>query len=134
MVIKTGYIQRTIYKQPNGRYCVCDYKNIYTAGLTKDDAIRFLCREYLDDAPDILNLIMKNESFEITDQQAEYMGFNKTVKEMRKYRPLKPTDQHYAPPEFCTYGKCPCCGESVYDGIGGKQEKCSNCGQMLDWN
>ena len=53
----------------------------------------------------------------------------------KRQEPKKPLDQVYAPPDFCTYGKCPTCGEKVEGNSisGHSDEECPNCGQKLDW-
>ena len=70
---------------------------------------------------------------DIPDNVLREMGFDKTYMELLKYVPRKPVNQSYAPCDFTTYAKCPGCGGVVIDGMGGTNDKCSCCVQMLKW-
>ena len=69
----------------------------------------------------------------IFDEHLESMGFDKSYNELVKFVPRRPTDARYISCDFATYGKCPNCGERVRDGMGGTDEKCRHCGQLLKW-
>lgn len=124
-----------LIKQPNGKYCIVNYSGeVSRYNLVEQDIINM----YIEDAKACIGaakhyveLIAKTD--EISDDVLKEMGFDRPHNELVKYVPRKPTNQSYAPCDFTTYGKCPNCGETVMDGIGGKDEKCRNCGQMLKW-
>ena len=125
----------TLIKQPNEKYCVVDYAgDIRHYNLTEQDIINM----YISDAKACIgtaehfgNLIVRTS--DISTDVLKAMGFDKTYEELQKFVPRKPINQSYAPCDFATYGMCPSCGASVRDGMGGKDEKCRGCGQLLEW-
>jgi hypothetical protein len=134
----------TLIKQPNGKYCIVDYAGeVRRYNLTEQDIINM----YIEDAKACIgtaehcgNIIAKTVSSGYNERTnaipngiLKEMGFDKTYNELIKFVPRKPTNQQYASCDFATYGKCPSCGKSVRDGIGGKDEKCNGCGQLLKW-
>lgn len=48
-------------------------------------------------------------------------------------KPTKPVNTEYIQCNFSTYGKCPTCGAHVENGMGRKDEECSECTQILYW-
>ena len=133
----------TLIKQPNGNYCITDYSgNIKHYNLTEQDIINMYIEEaksHIGAAEHYGNLIAKTVSVysrktnDIPNNILKKMGFDKTYDELVKFVPRTPIDTQYASCDFATYGKCPNCGESVRDGMGGKDEKCKSCGQLLKW-
>lgn len=131
----------TLIKQPNEKYCVIDYAgDVRHYNLTEQDIINM----YINDAKAHIgiaehygNIIKRTISYdclnEIPDNVLKEMGFDKPYNELVKFIPRKPTHQEYAACDFATYGDCPNCGKTVTDSIGGKDEKCRWCGQMLKW-
>ena len=130
----------TLIKQPNEKYCIVDYAGeIRRYNLTEQDIINM----YIEDAKACIgaaehcgNIVAKTVRFgckPISNKTLKEMGFNKTYDELVKFVPREVTNQQYAPCDFTTYGKCPNCGGGVQDGMGGKDEKCKNCGQLLKW-
>ena len=125
----------TLIKQPNEKYCIVNYSgDVVRYNLTEQDIINM----YIEDAKACIgaaqyygNLIAKTGG--VNDSVLKEMGFDKPYKELVKFVPRRPTNQQYAPCDFATYGECPNCGGSVRDGMGGKDEKCKSCGQLLKW-
>ena len=125
----------TLIKQPNGKYCIVDYAgDVRKYNLTDIDIINM----YIEDAKACIgaakhygNIIKETKN--ISDDVLKEMGFNQTYDDLLKFIPRKPTHQEYAHCDFTTYGDCPNCGKTVMDGIGGKDEKCRYCGQILKW-
>ena len=131
-------------KQPNGKYCCIDYygRENYV-NYTEKDIINLYVENAKRDIEnakhfgEIIKRIADGNSLKvervIDDKTLKSMGFDKPYKELVKFIPLKPTNQQYTSCDFTTYGKCPNCGGSVQDGMGGKDEKCRSCGQLLKW-
>lgn len=123
-----------LIKQPNGKYCFCSYIGLNKEmNLTEEDVIN----KYIESAKVAINnaepfgkLI---ETQNVSDEELKEMGSDKTYAELIKYVPLEPKNTRYASCDFATYGECPSCGDRVQDGIGLTHEKCSNCGQLLNW-
>ena len=130
----------TLIKQPNEKYCIVDCAGeIRRYNLTEQDIIDM----YIEDAKAHIgaaehygNIVAETVRFgckPVSNKTLNEMGFNKTYDELVKFAPRKPTNQQYASRDFATYGKCPSCGGSVRDGIGGRDDKCRDCGQLLKW-
>lgn len=134
----------TLIKQPNGKYCIVNYASeVSRYNLTEQDIIDM----YIEDAKACIGtaehygeLIAKTARYGcvpvvygISDNVLKEMGFDRPYNELIKFVPRKPTHQEYAPCDFATYGDCPNCGKTVVDGMGGKDEKCRYCGQLLKW-
>lgn len=125
----------TLIKQPNEKYCVVNYSGeVVSYNLTEEDIIKLYiedAKSHIGTAKHYVEIIEKTD--EVSDGMLKEMGFDRPYNELVKYVPRKPTNQSYAPCDFATYGKCPNCGGTVIDSIGGKDEKCRSCGQMLKW-
>ena len=133
-----------LIKQPNGRYCSLDhYGRENFVNYTEQDVINLYIENAKKDMEKAEHFgkvieyiasgkILKAERV-ITDKVLESMGFDKPYKELVKFIPCKPLNTQYVSCDFATYGKCPNCGGSVRDGMGGKDEKCKSCGQLLKW-
>lgn len=124
-----------LIKQPNEKYCILNYcGDVVRYNLTEQDIIDI----YIKDAKASIGAA-KHYGELITqinggdDNVLKEMGFDKPYNELIKFVPRKPIHQHYASCDFATYGNCPNCGESVRDGMGGTDNKCRKCGQMLRW-
>ena len=134
----------TLIKQPNGKYCSADYRGeVEFFNYTEQDIIDMYiekAKEDIRNAEHFGALIEKIENGDICrvkrnifDKELKLMGFDKPYNELVKFVPRRPINQTYASCDFATYGKCPNCSVSVQNGIGGKDEKCRNCGQLLKW-
>ena len=134
----------TLIKQPNGKYCVIDYAgDVRHYNLTEQDIIDM----YIEDAKACIgasghysSIVSKtvsggyNEELNrIPDDTLKEMGFDKTYDELLKYVLRRVINTSYYGRDCTPYGKCPNCGKTVSDGIGGTDEKCGACGQMLKW-
>ena len=133
----------TLIKQPNEKYCIIDYAGeVRRYNLTEQDIINM----YIEDAKACIGAaehygkiieetvnVYNGQTCDIPDDMLEKMGFDKPYNELVKFVPRRPTNTQYASCDFATYGKCPNCRESVRDGMGGTDEKCGNCGQLLKW-
>lgn len=125
----------TLIKQPNEKYCIVNYAGeVSRYNLTEQDIVNM----YINDAKACIgaaehygSLIVKTDY--VDDSILKAMGFDKSYGELIKFVPRKPTHQEYVSCDFATYGDCPNCGKTVTDGIGGKDEKCRHCGQLLKW-
>lgn len=126
----------TLIKQPNEKYCVVNYSGeVVVHNLTEEDIIKLYiedAKSHIGAAKHYVELIAKTD--EVSDDMLKEMGFDRPYNELVKYVPCKPINQSYAPCDFTTYGECPNCGGTVIDSIGGRNEKCNHCGQMLKWN
>lgn len=132
-----------LIKQPNEKYCCLDWMGaVVFDNYTEQDVINMYIENAKKDigkAKHYGEIIVQNERNDckgmkrINDDQLKSMGFDKSYNELVKFVPRKPVNTHYASCDFATYGKCPTCGGSVRDGMGGKDEKCQSCGQLLKW-
>ena len=132
-----------LIKQPNGKYCCLDWMGaVVFDNYTEQDVINMYIENAKKDigkAKHYGEIIVRNEYGDskgmkmISDAQLESMGFDKPYKELVKFVPRKPINTQYASCDFATYGKCPNCGCGVRDGMGGTDEKCRVCGQLLRW-
>lgn len=126
-------------QQPNGKYCDIGYNGkIRFVNYTEQDIIDLYIQQAKDDMKNakrpgeiIKRLVDNNCSVE--NQNIQDMGFNKPYDELIKYVPREPVGQLYVGCEFTTFGKCPTCGKNVQNGMGGKDERCRDCGQLLNW-
>lgn len=132
---------KNFFKQPNGKYCKFDISGgLKFYNYTEQDVIDMYINEAKKDMQNaehygkIIELISYNENRRVSDYELESMGFNKHYNELVKFIPRMPNHQQYAACDFATYGDCPNCGKGVKDGIGGRDEKCRWCGQMLKWD
>lgn len=134
----------TLIKQPNGKYCSVDYHGkLDFCNYTEEDIINLYiekAKEDMKNAEHYGKLIERIENGDncrvqrsVFDKDLKSMGFDRPYNELVKFIPRRPTNQTYASCDFATYGKCPNCGKSVRDGIGGKDERCNGCGQLLKW-
>lgn len=125
----------TLIKQPNEKYCIVSYSgDVVRYNLAEQDIINMYieyAKACIGAAQHYGKLIEKTD--EVNDSVLKEMGFDKTYNELVKFVPRKPTNQQYASCDFATYGKCPNCGGSVRDGMGGTDDKCGHCGQLLKW-
>lgn len=133
-----------LIKQPNGKYCNLDsYGRANFVNYTEQDVINLYIENAKRDMKkaghfgEVINCMTSGKMLKaervIDDKVLESMGFDKPYKELVKFVPLRPTNQGYAACDFTTYGKCPNCGCGVQDGMGGTDEKCRVCGQLLKW-
>lgn len=137
-------MMKNLIKQPNGKYCISNYdKGIEKYNLTEQDVINMYIEEakvHISVAEHYSNIIKRTVGYgydeplnKISDDVLNEMGFDKTYDELIKFVPRKPKNQDYVGHDCTTYGKCPNCGKTVQNGMGGKDEKCRSCGQMLNW-
>lgn len=136
-----------IFKQPNGKYAtLSDHlyykgaKNItLKTNLTEDEVIE----AFMIEARDRAKNIMKTDKLQIsaksmieahfTDKQYKQMGFSGGYDELKKFVPAHVENQSYCGHDCTTYGKCPTCGETVQNGMGGTDKVCPICQQILTW-
>lgn len=125
-----------IFKQPNGKYCVVETYDLLH-NLTEEEFIEHEKHKAEEHAKfKLQNLSNINDVLKyrkITDKQLKEMGYDKTYAEMMKYIPKRVTGGTYVGRDCTTYAKCPTCEAPVQDGIGHTDNKCSKCGQMLEW-
>lgn len=130
-------------KQPNGKYCYFNHDGkVEKHNLTEQDItdmyIEF-AKTKVDNAEHFGNIISNTVSNydsrvkAISNDVLKEMGFDKTYHELVKFVPRKPSDKRYVSVNFETIGKCPNCGEKVVNGMGGRDDKCGSCGQLLEW-
>lgn len=133
-----------LIKQPNGKYCDIDYQGrVKFLNYTEQDIIDMYiekAKEYINNAEHYGKIIENIECGDscriertIYDEHLELMGFNNPYSELVKLVPRRPMNQSYASVDFAIYGMCPCCGGTVQNGMGGKDDSCKNCGQVLKW-
>lgn len=124
-----------IAKQPNDKYCIWDKQGNLHVNQTEDDYYNFALDEAREQflMPGFIegvNTIIQNVS---DNKVLKDMGFQKPRSELIKYIPKLVTNQSYSPRDCETVGKCPNCGDYVYDGYGGTDLQCKTCGQHLKW-
>lgn len=133
-----------LIKQPNGKYCEITYRDeLKFFNYTKQDVINMYiqkAKEDMKNAEHFGRIIENAESKSlfhttrlISDEELKLMGFDKPYSELVKFVPCEPISTSYSGHDCTTYGKCPNCGATVQDGMGGTDEKCSKCGQLLKW-
>lgn len=133
-----------LIKQPNGYYCSVNFSGeLKYYNYTEDDVIKLYIEKAKEDMKKaqhygyIVESILKRESFReprtISGSLLKQMGFDKPYSELVKYIPRSPIDTQYASCDFTTFGKCPNCGGRVSNGMGHKDNKCGECGQLLKW-
>lgn len=124
-----------IAEQPNGKYCIWDKDGKIHINQTEDDYYNFA----LDEAkkrfsdPGYMNGIDKIIRQVSDNKLLKQMGFVQPHSELTKYIPELVINQSYNPRDCETVGKCPRCGNFVYNGIGGTDVACKACGQHLMW-
>ena len=134
-----------LIKQPNGKYCIADYNGkVERYNLTEQNVIDMHIEEakvHMENAEHFSNLIKRTvgSGYEeklnkISNNILEKMGFDKTYDELLIFVPRKPKNTSYYGRDCTTYGNCPNCGVVVSSGMGGTDEKCRKCGQMLNWS
>ena len=129
--------EKMLVRQPNGKLCLCDWTGeVEQMNLTEDDYIEFCAnkaREFVSNKDNIKNfgelIKMKN----VSDSQLKEMGSDKKFSELIKFIPCAPVKQQYIPVNFETQTLCPSCAAIVVNGMGGTDNKCKNCGQMIKW-
>lgn len=135
---------KDLIKQPNGKYCSVDYHGkLDFFDYTEQDVIEMYIKKAEEDiknAEHYGKIIERIENGDrcrvgrtIYDSHLECMGFDKPYNELLKFISIEPLWQSYSGCNFATYGKCPNCMETVENGMGYKDEKCRNCGQLLKW-
>ena len=135
---------KNLIRQPNGKYCSADYRGqVEFFNYTEQDIINMYiekAKEDIKNAEHYGKLIERIENGDvcrvrrnIADKDFKLMGFDKPYNELVKFVPRRPINTQYVSCDFATYGKCPSCGGSVRVGMGGKDEKCSSCDQLLKW-
>ena len=137
-----------IFKQPNGKYAtLSDHlyfskqaKNItLKTNLTEDEVIEAFMIDARDRAKRIMkskDLLVNNKDMikaHFTDKQYKEMGFAGGYDELKKFIPAHVENQSYCGHDCTTYGKCPTCGETVQNGMGGTDKVCPKCQQILTW-
>lgn len=133
-----------LIKQPNGKYCSVDYQGrVKFFNYTEQDIIDIYIEKAKEDINNAEHYGKIVENIEcgdscrikrtIFDEHLELMGFDKPYNELVKFVPRIPINKRYASVDFATYGLCPHCGATVKDGMGGKDETCGSCGQVLKW-
>ena len=127
-----------LVRQPNGKICICDWNGkIEQMNLTEDDYVEYCAnkaREYVSNTDNIKNFGELIKMQNVSDKELKEMGSEKSFEELIKFVPLVPVHTQYIPINFETQGQCPNCGAIVVDGMGGTDEKCPQCNQMLKWN
>ena len=134
----------TICKQPNNKYFLLGWDKITRVNMTEQDVIdHYIENAILQAKEDMKNcnkgldyIIKYDNAYEkniVTNEILKQMGLNVSKEELTKMVAIRPKTNRYNPIDFVTMGKCPSCNSDVYNGIGGKEKKCSNCGQLLDW-
>lgn len=132
-----------IFRQPNGKLCMCSYNGkVQINNMTEGDYVEYCtneARKFINNPDNILNfgkLIETSIEFRthISDEQLKEMGSDKTFLELMKFVPRKPINKQYVPVNFETQGKCPNCGGFVVNGMGGMDQQCKKCGQILKWD
>lgn len=134
---------KELIKQPNGKYCSVDFKGaILFDNFSEQDVINMYieqAKQDMENAEHFTEVIKRlsradrHNSSLIDEFRLQAMGFDKPYKELIKYIPREPLNQHYVGHDCTTYGICPNCNKGVQDGMGFKEEKCSHCGQLLKW-
>lgn len=126
-----------LIRQPNGKICMCDWTGkIERMNLTEDDYVEYCAakaREYINNPDNIEHFGKLIERQKVTDEELKEMGSEKTLEELLKFVPRKPLHMQYISVNFETQGRCPSCGGVVVDGMGGTDDKCGRCNQLLSW-
>lgn len=128
-----------LYKLPSGKYASIWYADGFMKVYEEQEIIDAYIRDAkraMENAktPEQLIEASVKRDLSIRDiAMVEQAGYTRPYAEMVMYIPRKPTNQQYAECDFATYGKCPNCGAPVRNGMGGIDEKCHKCGQVLDW-
>lgn len=126
-----------LVRQPNGKICICDWNGkVEKMNLTEEEYVEYCAnkaREFVSNTDNIYNFGELIKQQNVSDEELREMGSDKTFEELLKFVPLKPVSTQYIPMNFETQGKCPSCGTWVRNGMGGTDEKCSECNQMLKW-
>lgn len=126
-----------VVRQPNELLCICNWNGVIEKyNLTEEQYIEYSAqkaREWISNKDNINHFSEMIKGEKVTDEQLKEMGFDKSLKELLIYISKKPINTSYCERDCCTYGKCPNCGNVVQNGMGGTDDKCSKCGQILKW-
>lgn len=126
-----------LIRQPNGNICICDWNGeIEQMNLSEDEYVEYCAdkaREFVKNPDNIKNFGELIKLKNVSDEQLKEMGSDKTFAELIKFVPCKPIRPQYISVNFETQGLCPSCGAFVVNGMGGTDEKCKKCGQVIMW-
>lgn len=116
---------------------MCNWNGeIEKMNMTEEEYIEYCAskaRAFISNKDNIKNFGELIKMKTVSDEQLKEMGSDKTFSEFIKFVPCAPVHSQYIPINFETQAYCPSCGEIVVDGMGGTDNKCKKCGQIIKW-